>query len=104
MTRRIQFAVMSRLLVALLSLIAFAAGLVSVCLPDDPHQAAYYDGDEDDVGIAQERQTLASHIAVVQPAVQLAPLRPLHREGVQSPKARADASAPSCSESRAPPA
>ena len=104
MTHRIQFAVMSRLLVALLSLLAFAAGLVSVCLPDDPHQAAYYDGDDDDVGIAQERQTLASHIAVVQPVVQLAPLLPLRREGVQSPKAQADVSAPSCSESRAPPA
>ena len=104
MTRRMQFAVMSRLLVALLSLIAFAAGLVSVCLPDDPHQAAYYDGDEDDVGIAQERQTLASNIAVVQPVVQLAPLPPFHREGVPSPTARADVSAPWRSESRAPPA
>jgi hypothetical protein len=89
---------------ALLSLIAFGTGLVSVCLPDDFHQAAYYDGDADDVGIAQERQTLASNIAVVQNDVQLAALLPSHREEAQSSKAGAPVSSPRPFESRAPPA
>jgi len=104
MTRRMQFPAMSRLVMALLSLLAFGVGLISVCLPDDLRQPAYYDGDEDDVGIAQERQTLASNIAVVQPAVQLAPLLPSRREVVQSSGAGAHVSAPRRSESRAPPA
>ena len=51
---------------ALLSLTAFAVGLTSVCLPDAVHQPAYYDGDEDDVGIVQERLTLVSLVGIVE--------------------------------------
>jgi hypothetical protein len=68
MTRRAQ-----GIVVALLSLTAFAVGLTSVCLPDDVHQSAYYDGDEDDVGIVPERQTLVSHVGIVESVAHLAP-------------------------------
>jgi hypothetical protein len=68
MTRRAQGIVM-----ALLSLTAFAVGLTSVSLSDDLHSPAYYDGDEDDVGIVQERQTLVSHVGIVESVAHLAP-------------------------------
>jgi hypothetical protein len=79
---------------ALLSVIALGTGLVSVCLPEDPHQPAYYDGDGDDVGIAQERQTLVSTIAIVRTAVRLAPLLPSDREVAQSSKLGAQVQMP----------
>src|SRR5262245_19653691 len=93
-----------RIVMALLSLTAFGAGLVSVCLPDDVHSAAYYDGDDDDVGVVQERQTLASHVGIVQPVVHLAPPLLFHREVVQRVNSAGYLVAPRRSESRAPPA
>lgn len=98
------FRVGLRLLMGLLSVFVFGTGLVSVCLPEDLHHPAYYDGDGDDVGIAQERQTLACDIAVVQAVVQLAPLRPSLREVAQNSRVGAHVSTPRSSESRAPPA
>jgi hypothetical protein len=95
---------MSNVVMASLSLIAFGAGLVSVCLPGGYQQPAYYDGDEDDVGLAQDRQTLAPGIAIAQTAVQLAVLPPFHRDVAQSSSARAHVSSPRLSESRGPPA
>jgi hypothetical protein len=104
MTQRMDLRVALRLVMALLIVTAFGTGLVSVCLPEDLHHPAYYDGDGDDVGIAQERQTLASDIAVVQTIVQLAPMRPSLREVAQSSGVGAHVSTPRSSESRAPPA
>jgi hypothetical protein len=89
---------------ALVSLTGFAVGLVSVCLPDDVRQPAYYDGDEDDVGIPQERQTLVSHIGIVEPGAHRAPplLSPL--EILRQVDSSDYAVAIPRSESRAPPA
>jgi hypothetical protein len=99
MTRRAQWVVM-----ALLSLTAFAVGLVSVCLPDDARQPAYYDGDEDDVGIVQERQTLASHVGIVQSVAHPAPLLLSRLEVVHRVGPKGYVVAIRHSESRAPPA
>jgi hypothetical protein len=89
---------------ALLSLAAFAVGLVSVCLPDDVHSPAYYDGDEDDVGIAQERQTLASHVGLVESVPHVAPPVLFDLEMVHRVDSKGRVVAIRCSESRAPPA
>jgi hypothetical protein len=104
MIQKRNFRVGLRLVMALLSVIAFGTGLVSVCLPEDLHHPAYYDGDGDDVGIAQERLTLAYDIAVLQTVVQLAPPRFSLREVAQSSRVGAHVSTPRSSESRAPPA
>ena len=52
---------------AVLSLLALAAGLISPCLPVEAGNPAYYDGDEDDVGIVQGRFSWT-------PDVQVAPV------------------------------
>jgi hypothetical protein len=89
---------------ALLSLTAFAVGLVSVCLPDDVHSPAYYDGDEDDVGIAQERQTLAPHVGIGQSVAHIAPPLLFDLEMVHRVDSKGHVVAIRRSESRAPPA
>ena len=89
---------------ALLSLTAFAVGLTSVCLPDDVDQPAYYDGDEDDVGIVQERQTLVSHVGIVESVAHLAPPLLFDIGMVHRVDSQGHVVAIRCSESRAPPA
>ena len=104
MTRDISFPVTSRHVMALLSVIAFGAGLVIMCRPEAHDRPAYYDGDGDDVGIAEERQTLTVDTATVQTVVQLAPLFPPHREVAQDSGAGVHGSASRILRSRAPPA
>jgi hypothetical protein len=87
-----------------LSLTALGAGLVSVCLPDDVHSPAYYDGDDDDVGLVQERQTLALHVGIVQAIAYLASPPRFRREVVERVNSAGYAVAPRRPESRAPPA
>jgi hypothetical protein len=90
---------------AAISLSAFAVGLASVCLPDDVHPSAYYDGDADDIGIVQERHPFASRLGIVSPVAHVAPPMTFHREGVarRSHWRRATAESRD-SGSRAPPA
>ena len=50
---------------AVLGLLALAAGLISPCLPVEASNPAYYDGDEDDVGIVQARFSWTPDVQVV---------------------------------------
>jgi hypothetical protein len=68
------------LLGVLLSLLAFGAGLVSPCLPVELGYPGYYDGDEDDFGIVQERFSWAPPGVVAQIAVPVVIPRPSRLE------------------------
>ena len=72
---------LAALVAVVLGLLAFGAGLVSPCLSADPGNPAYYDGDEDDVGIVQERfsWTPVVEVASVAPAVSPVAIPPVSR-------------------------
>ena len=99
MTSRIQGIVM-----AAISLTSFTMGLASVGLPDAVHSPAYYDGDEDDVGIVQERDPFVSPVGIVPSIAHLPPPTLFPREVVQRSRSRRAAAESRGSESRAPPA
>lgn len=91
-------------LVALLSVLAFGTGLFSLGLPDEPDHWGSYDGDGDDVGIVQERSTVASDVAVVHTVVFLAPLLLSHREATPDSPDTPRVPPPGSLASRGPPA
>jgi hypothetical protein len=93
-----------RIVMAVLSLVAFTVGLASVCLPDDVRSPAYYDGDGDDVGIPQERHPFASQDAIVHTVAHVPPVTSHDCEVVPESRPRLAAAEPRGSESRAPPA
>jgi len=95
---------MLTVLMTLLSVAALGVSLVNVCLPDYAHSPAYYDGDEDDVGIVQERQTLAFHVGILQPLALLAPPLLSRRDVLHRTDSSGDVLAPRGSDSRSPPA
>ena len=99
MTSRIQGIVM-----AAITLTAFTVGLASVCLPDDVQFPAYYDGDEDDVGIVQERHPFVSQVGIVHAVAHVPPPMPFHGEVVHRSSPRRVAPESPGSEPRAPPA
>jgi len=77
---RIPFGVQTLTSFSVVCLLALAlgTGFLSLCLPNDPGGPAYYDGDDDDVGIVQERAIAAFPLAVAVTLVSYVASHPRH--------------------------